>query len=271
MNRNMFIGGVLSTFLVAAAILSFLWTPYDVELLDIPQKLQTPSAEHLLGTDHFGRDILSMIMVGARTSLGVALLAVAIGLAVGIPLGLLAAGRMGSWLDELIMRGNDVVFAFPLLSIAILITAVFGPSALNVIVAFGIFNVPVFARTVRGSALSLWERDFILAARVAGKSSFRISFEHILPNIINLLIVQGTIQFALGIQVEAALSFIGLGVQPPVPSLGRMLADAQTLVTLAPHLAIFPGLAIILIVLGLNLFGDGLRDWLDPRIRVARA
>ena len=163
------------------------------------------------------------------------------------------------------------VLLFPLLAMAILITAVFGPSALNAIIAFGIFNIPVFARTVRGGALSLWEREFIMAARVAGKSSIRISFEHILPNIVNLLIVQGTIQFALGIQVEAALSFVGLGVQPPVPSLGRMLADAQTLVILAPHLAIFPGLAIILIVLGLNLFGDGLRDWLDPRLRMARS
>ena len=270
MNRNMILGGGLSAVLIAAALLSFVWTPYDYALLDIPNKLQRPDAAHLLGTDHFGRDILSMIMAGARTSLGVALMAVAIGLVFGIPLGLWAAARKGSWLDEVIMRGNDVIFAFPLLAMAILITAVFGPSALNAIIAFGIFNIPVFARTVRGGALSLWEREFILAARVSGKSSFRISFEHILPNLINLLIVQGTIQFALGIQVEAALSFVGLGVQPPIPSLGRMLADAQTLVTLAPHLAIFPGLAIILIVLGLNLFGDGLRDWLDPRIRVDR-
>ncbi|MBO6775179.1 MAG: ABC transporter permease [Marinibacterium sp.] len=271
MNRNMILGGGLSALMISGALLSLVWTPYDVALLDIPNKLQTPDAQNLLGTDHFGRDILSMIMAGARTSLGVALLAVAIGLAFGIPLGLLAAARKGSWLDELIMRGNDVVFAFPLLAMAILITAVFGPSALNAIIAFGIFNIPVFARTVRGGALSLWEREFIMAARVAGKSSIRISFEHILPNIVNLLIVQGTIQFALGIQVEAALSFVGLGVQPPVPSLGRMLADAQTLVILAPHLAIFPGLAIILIVLGLNLFGDGLRDWLDPRLRMARS
>ncbi len=270
MSRSMILGGALSLLLIGAALLSLLWTPYNFELLDIPNKLQTPSAAHWLGTDHLGRDILSMIMAGARTSLGVAMLAVVIGLVFGIPLGLLAAARSGSWLDELIMRGNDVVFAFPLLAMAILITAVVGPSAMNAIVAFGIFNIPVFARTVRGGALSLWEREFILAARVSGKSSLRISFEHVLPNLINLLIVQGTIQFALGIQVEAALSFVGLGVQPPVPSLGRMLADSQTLVTLAPHLAIFPGLAIILIVLGLNLFGDGLRDWLDPRLRAKR-
>ena len=271
MNRTLVIGAVLSALFIGLALLSLVWTPHDVTALDIPGKLQPPGGAHLLGTDHLGRDILSMVMVGARTSLGVALLALAIGLGFGIPLGLAAAMRKGSWLDEMIMRGNDIVFAFPLLVMAILITAVFGPSATNAIVAFGIFNIPVFARVTRGSALPLWEREFILAARVAGKSRAHISIEHILPNVLNLLIVQGTIQFALGIQVEAALSFVGLGAQPPTPSLGRMLADAQTLVTLAPHLAIVPGVAIIGIVMGLNLLGDGLRDALDPRLQRARA
>lgn len=270
MSRGLILGAGLSAAIVLTALLSLLWTPYDVALLDIPNKLQDPSARHPFGTDHFGRDILSMIMIGARTSMAVALLAVAIGLVFGIPLGLVASMRQGGWIDEVIMRTNDVIFAFPLLAMAILITAVYGPSATNAIIAFGIFNIPVFARVTRGGALSLWEREFIMAARVAGKSRLRISAEHILPNIVNLLIVQGTIQFALGIQVEAALSFVGLGVQPPTPSLGRMLADAQTLVTIAPHVAIFPGLAIILIVIGLNLMGDGLRDWLDPRLRVVR-
>jgi peptide/nickel transport system permease protein len=156
------------------------------------------------------------------------------------------------------------------LVIAILITAVFGASAVNAIIAIGIFNIPVFARLTRGAALPLWERDFILAARVCGKSPARISIEHILPNITNLMIVQGTIQFSLGILAEAALSYIGLGAQPPTASWGRMLADAQTLVSIAPHTALVPGLAIVLMVLGLNLMGDGLRVWLDPRIRVAR-
>jgi peptide/nickel transport system permease protein len=168
------------------------------------------------------------------------------------------------------MRGNDLVFAFPSLVIAILITAIFGPSAINAIIAIGIFNIPVFARLSRGAALPIWERDFILAARVAGKSSLRISIEHILPNITNLMIVQGTIQFSLGILAEAALSYIGLGAQPPTASWGRMLADAQTLTSIAPHTALIPGMAIVLMVLGLNLLGDGLRDWLDPRIRIAR-
>ncbi|MCL4105195.1 UNVERIFIED_CONTAM: hypothetical protein GTU68_018902 [Idotea baltica] len=264
------LGAILSFIFIAAALISFVWTPYDVTALDIPNKLKTPNQTYWLGTDHFGRDIFSMVMVGARTSIAVALVAVSIGMTIGIPLGLAAAARKGGWLDELIMRGNDLIFAFPSLVIAILITAVFGASAVNAIIAIGIFNIPVFARLTRGSALSLWERDFILAARVAGKSTSRISVEHILPNLLNLLIVQGTIQFSLGILAEAGLSYVGLGAQPPTPSWGRMLADAQTMVSFAPHLALIPGTAIILTVLGLNLMGDGLRDLLDPRLRKAR-
>jgi peptide/nickel transport system permease protein len=187
-----------------------------------------------------------------------------------VPLGLLAAARKGGWTDEIVMRANDLVFAFPSLVIAILITAIFGAGAVNAIIAIGIFNIPVFARITRGAALSLWEREFILAARVSGKSGARISVEHILPNVMNLLIVQGTIQFSLGILAEAGLSYVGLGAQPPTPSWGRMLADAQTMVGFAPHLALIPGVAIIITVLGLNLMGDGLRDMLDPRLRVRR-
>jgi peptide/nickel transport system permease protein len=271
MNRNLIIGTALSSLVIFAALLSFVWTPYAHTAMDIPNKLQSPDWQHWFGTDHFGRDIFSMIMVGARTSIAVALVAVSIGIGLGVPLGLTAAARKGSWLDELIMRGNDLVFAFPAIVIAILITAVFGAGAINAIVAIGIFNIPVFARVTRGAALSLWERDFILSARVAGKSSSRISFEHILPNVLNLLIVQGTIQFSLGILAEAGLSYVGLGAQPPTPSWGRMLADAQTMVSFAPHLALIPGVAIILTVLGLNLLGDGLRDYLDPRLRIARS
>lgn len=269
-SRSIILGAGLSLMFVLAAVLSFFWTPYDVAALNIPGKLQTPNLSHLLGTDHFGRDILSMIMVGARTSIAVALVAVGIGMGLGVPLGLAAAANRGSLLDEVIMRGNDLIFAFPSLVIAILITAVFGAGAVNAIIAIGIFNIPVFARLVRGAALSLWQREFILAARVAGKNKARISIEHILPNVANLLIVQGTIQFSLGILAEAGLSYVGLGAQPPLPSWGRMLADAQTMVSFAPHLALVPGLAIVLTVLGLNLLGDGLRDWLDPRLRVSR-
>lgn len=267
MRGNLIIGAVLTLVFAGAAVLSFIWVPYDVAVLNIANKIKPPSGAHLLGTDHFGRDILSMIMVGARTSIAVALVAVGIGMGLGVPLGLAAAARRGGWLDELIMRGNDLVFAFPSLLIAIMITAVFGASALNAIIAIGIFNIPVFARLVRGAALSLWTRDYVLAARVAGKGAVRISWEHILPNITNLLIVQGTIQFSLGILAEAGLSYVGLGAQPPLPSWGRMLADSQTMISFAPHMALFPGLAILLTVLGLNLMGDGLRDLLDPRLR----
>ncbi|MCL3881352.1 ABC transporter permease [Marivita sp. GX14005] len=271
MSRNLILGGVLTGVFAAAALISFVWTPASVETMNIAARLQLPGAGHLLGTDHFGRDILSMLMVGARTSIAVALVAVGIGMGLGVPLGLTAAARSGGFLDEAIMRMNDLIFAFPSLVIAILITAVFGPSATNAIIAIGIFNIPVFARITRGAALSLWKREFIMAARVAGKGRARISAEHILPNIANLLIVQGTIQFSLGILAEAGLSYVGLGAQPPTPSWGRMLADAQTMVSLAPHVALIPGLTIVAMVLGLNLLGDGLRDALDPRLKVARA
>ena len=264
------IGLALVAVFALAALVGLVWTPYDVTGVNIGARMQAPSAAHPLGTDHLGRDILSMLMVGARTSLAVALVAVGIGMGLGVPLGLAAAARRGSLLDEVIMRGNDLVFAFPSLVIAILITAILGPSALNAILAIGIFNVPVFARLTRGAALSLCTRDYVMAARVAGKGRARISAEHILPNVTNLLIVQGTIQFSLGILAEAALSYIGLGAQPPTPSWGRMLAESQTLIALAPHLAIFPGLAILLTVLGLNLAGDGLRDRLDPRLARSR-
>ena len=261
------LGAVLSGVALAAALLSLAWTPHDVSVLNVAGKLAPPSAAHPLGTDHLGRDMLSMLMAGGRTSLAVALVAVGIGMGVGVPLGLWAAARRGGLADELIMRGNDLVFAFPSLVIAILITAVFGPSALNAILAIGIFNIPVFARVARGAALTVWTREFILAARVAGKGAARISVEHILPNIASLLVVQGTIQFSLGILAEAGLSYVGLGAQPPTPSWGRMLADAQTFFYGFPSLAILPGAAIVLTVLGLNLMGDGLRDALDPRLR----
>lgn len=268
--RSLLPGFILVFIFFSAALLSYLWTPFDVASLDIKARFQQPDSVHWLGTDHYGRDMLSMLMVGARTSIAVAIVAVGIGMLVGVPLGLAAAANRGNYLDETIMRGNDLVFAFPALLIAIMITAVYGPGAVNAIIAIGIFNIPVFARLSRGAALSIWKRDFILAARAAGKGATRISVEHILPNITNLLIVQGTIQFSLGILAEAGLSFVGLGAQPPIPSWGRMLADSQTLIMTEPQLAVYPGLAILLTVLGLNLLGDGLRDWLDPRLRHER-
>ncbi|MFK7940463.1 MAG: ABC transporter permease [Roseovarius sp.] len=267
MRASLILGFVLTGVFTLAAVVSLVWVPFDVAAQDIANKLNPPSWAHPMGTDQYGRDMLSRIMVGARTSIAVALVAVGIGMGLGVPLGLAAAANRGSVLDELIMRGNDLIFAFPSLLIAIMITALLGPSAVNAIIAIGIFNIPVFARLVRGAALSLWTRDYVLAARVAGKGATRISAEHILPNVTNLLIVQGTIQFSLGILAEAALSYIGLGAQAPTPSWGRMLADSQTMISFAPHLAMFPGMAILLTVLGLNLLGDGLRDRLDPRLR----
>lgn len=259
-------GALLTTLVLAAGLVSLFWTPYDVTLLTVAERLKAPSPAHPFGTDHFGRDILSMIMVGARNSIAVALVAVGIGMVLGVPVGALAAAR-GGWVDALLMRANDLVFAFPALLSAVMITAIFGPGAVNAIIAIGIFNIPVFARVARAGALAIWPRDFILAARAAGKGRTRITLEHVLPNIMHLLIVQGTIQFSLGILAEAGLSYLGLGAQPPAPSWGRMLAEAQTMMAIGPHTALFPGLAIVVSVLGLNLIGDGLRDALDPRLR----
>ncbi|MFZ1815930.1 MAG: ABC transporter permease [Rhizobiaceae bacterium] len=264
-SRSFVAGSVIVALVLIAAAVSFFWTPFDVTRLVIADRLKAPSATHWFGTDHFGRDIFSMIMVGARNSIAVALVAVGIGMTVGVPLGAWAAAKRGL-ADTILMRFNDVVFAFPAVVSAVMITAIFGPGIFNAIIAIGIFNIPVFARVARGGALSLWSREFIMAAQVAGKGAARISFEHIIPNIANLLIVQGTIQFSLGILAEAGLSYLGLGTQPPWPSWGRMLNEAQTMVALAPHMAIFPGLAIVATVLGLNLMGDGLRDLLDPRL-----
>ncbi|MEZ5870531.1 MAG: ABC transporter permease [Nitratireductor sp.] len=268
-SRSLLVGTILVAIILCGALASFIWTPFDVTQLIIADRLKPPSSTHWFGTDHFGRDIFSMIMVGARNSIAVAFVAVGIGMAIGVPLGTWAAARRGI-VDDILMRFNDVVFAFPAVVSAVMITAIFGPGQFNAIIAIGIFNIPVFARVARGAALSLWSREFIMAAQVSGKNAARITFEHIIPNIANLLMVQGTIQFSLGILAEAGLSYLGLGTQPPWPSWGRMLNEAQTMVAFAPHMAVFPGLAIVITVLGLNLMGDGLRDLLDPRLRRER-
>ncbi|MBS0373174.1 MAG: ABC transporter permease [Proteobacteria bacterium] len=234
--------------------------------LDVAARLAPPSGRHWFGTDPLGRDVFAMVAAGARTSLAVALGAVLVGLAAGTPLGLLAAGR-GGLTDELVARGNDLLFAFPALLLAVLLSAALGPGALTAVVAIGVFNVPVFARLVRGSALSLMTRDFVRAARLAGRGPLAIAFVHLLPNLAGLLLVQAAIQLALGISAEAGLSYVGLGAQPPAPSWGRMLNEAQTLVGVAPWLAVFPGLALALAVLALGVLGDGLAARLDPRGR----
>jgi len=268
-HRSFVIGIILSFIMLLTGIVSLFWTPYSVELLDIPHKLQGASTAHWLGTDHFGRDVFSMLMVGAWNSMLVSVFAIGFGAGIGVPLGALAAGKRG-WVEETVMRFNDFAFAFPALLTAVMLAAVYGPGTINSVLAIGIFNIPVFARITRGSALSIYKREFILAARTSGKGEVRIAMDHILPNIASVLIVQGTIQFALGILAEAGLSYLGLGTQPPLPSWGKMLSEAQTMMFLAPQLAILPGLAIVLTVLGLNLLGDGLRDILDPRLRRLR-
>ena len=264
-HRSFVIGAGLTLILILAATVSLIWTPWSPYEIDMAAKLRQPDAQHWLGTDPFGRDVASLLLVGARNSILVGLIAVSIGLLVGTALGLLAAARRG-WMEELVMRTADFTFAFPAILSAIMLTAVFGAGIGNAIIAIGIFNIPTFARITRASANAVWSREFVLAARACGKGPWRITFDHILPNILSVLIVQATIQFALAILAEAALSYLGLGTQPPQPSWGRMLAEAQTLLFQAPLLAVFPGVAIAIAVLGLNLLGDGLRDLMDPRL-----
>jgi len=262
-------GAVLVLLLVAMAALSLVWSPYPPAEIDVPNKFAPPSATHWLGTDSLGRDIASQLLVGTQNSIAVGVIAVGIGLVAGVAFGCLAAAR-GGWLDEAVMRAADFTFAFPALLTAIMLTAIYGPGLVTSIVAIGIFNVPVFARVARAQAQSVWTREYVLAARTAGKGALRITLDHVLPNIAGALIVQATISFATAILAEAALSYLGLGTQPPQPSWGRMLGEAQTQMFQAPMLAVYPGVAIALAVLGLNLLGDGLRDLLDPRLARSR-
>ena len=261
---NLWLGGALTFSLFAIAILSYFWTPHSVARMNMRARLQAPSLDYLLGTDHFGRDILSLLMVGAQSALKIGLVAVLIGLVLGVILGLVAAAR-GGWLEELAMRASDLLFAFPVVLLAIMLAAAFGPGSLTSMIAIGVHNIPIFARLTRGGAKTIMAREFVMASRVAGRSSTYIAVMHVLPNVLNILVVQATISFAIAILADAALGYLGLGTQPPTPTWGRMLKDAQSFLSQSPYLAIFPGLAIALTVLGLNLFGDALRDRLDPR------
>ncbi|HEY1940684.1 MAG TPA: ABC transporter permease [Roseiarcus sp.] len=268
-SASLTLGLALVALLLAAAALSLVWTPYPPGAIDIPHKLLTPSAAHWLGTDALGRDVVSEILAGARVSILVGVIAVGIGLVFGVLLGLLAAAAKGI-VEDAIMKLCDFTFAFPALLSAIMLTATYGAGVVNAIVAIGIYNVPIFAKLTRATANGVLAREFTLAARAAGRGPIAIAFDHVLPNIAPQLIVQATIQFAIAILAEAALSYLGLGAQPPQASWGRMLSDAQNWMYVAPRLAVFPGLAVALSVLGLNLLGDGLRDALDPRLRARR-
>ena len=262
---NLVIGAVLVGLVVCTAALSLVWTPYDHTMLDIRNKLAPASPEHWLGTDQLGRDVLSQLMAAARNSVAVALTAVFIGGTTGVALGLVASA-VGGIVEELVMRLADISFAFPALLFAIMLAAVFGPSLTVAVIAIAFINIPVFARVARASANQIWTREYVFAARAAGMGRFVISRDHIIPNIAAPVIVQATIEFAIAILAEAALSYLGLGAQPPSPSWGRMLSEAQTLMYLAPQLAIYPGLCIVIAVLGFSLLGDGLRDITDPRL-----
>lgn len=260
------LGAGITVTLLAMAAVSVAWTPYAPTGIDVIHRLAVPSASHPFGTDPFGRDVLSMVMVGAQNSILVSAAAVALGCAIGIPTGLLAAAQRG-WSEELLMRGADLTFAFPALLTAVMLTAVRGPGAYTVMIAIGVFSAPVLARVTRAAAAVIWVQDYARAGRALGRGKLAVTMIHVLPNILGVLTVQITIQLSLAILAEAALSFVGLGAQPPAPSWGRMLNDAQTYIYTAPFLTIFPGLAIALAVLGLNMLGDGLRDAFDIRRR----
>ena len=266
---NFLLGAVLVSLVVGVAALSLIWTAQDLQTMSISTKYAPHPAEHWLGTDQLGRDVVAQLMAAARNSMTVALVAVLLGGSIGVALGLLASA-LGGWVEDAVMRLADLGFAFPALLFAIMLAAVFGPSLTNAVLAISFINIPIFARVTRASANQIWTRDYVAAARAAGRGRFAISRDHILPNIAAAIIVQATIEFAVAILAEAALSYLGLGAQPPASNWGRMLSEAQTLMYLAPQLAIYPGLCIVVAVLGFGLLGDGLRDITDPRLARAR-
>lgn len=264
------IGAAIVILIVVLALVSLFWTPYDPTLVAPASRLQGMSLDHLCGTDRYGRDVFSQIMVGSRITLFVGLIAVAIAGLGGIPLGILA-GMRGGLVETFVMRGADLMLAFPALLLAIMSGAIFGASTSSAMVAIGVAGIPGFARVARAGTLQVVSRDFVAASRSSRISESLIAVRHVLPNITSILIVQASVAFALAILAEAALSFLGLGTPPPEPSWGRMLHSAQASLGVHPMLAVWPGLAIAVTVLGFNLLGDGLRDAFDPKREVGRA
>lgn len=260
------VGLAIIVILVGLAIFGPRIAPYSPAAQDYDRILETPSRLHLFGTDNLGRDILSRILYGARLSLMVGASGVLGGALAGIPLGL-TAGYYGGWYDSAVMRVLDVLLAFPGILLAIGIIALLGPGLPNVVIAIAVFGVPIFARLVRGSVLQIKARDFVQAAKAAGASDLRILVLHVLPNVLAPIVVMLTLRTAQAILIASSLSFLGLGAVPPTPEWGAMLADGRSYITTYPHVGTFPGAAIFLTVLGLNLLGDGLNDMLDPRLR----
>ncbi|MZQ80875.1 ABC transporter permease subunit [Paenibacillus sp. 5J-6] len=265
-NKLAMLGGYVILFYFLVAIFAPLLAPYDPYHIDLVNKLKPPSAAHWMGTDDKGRDMLSRLIVGTRLSLSVGFVAVFIGAFFGIVLGLFA-GYYGKWVDTIIMRIVDVLLAFPGILLALAIVSALGPSLINVMIAIGVFSIPMFARIVRGSTLSVKKLEYIDAIRSLGASDLRIIFVHIFPNILSPIIVQATLRLATAILSAAGLSFLGLGAQPPLPEWGAMLSNGRDFLFTVPYLALFPGLAISTLVIGFNVFGDGLRDALDPRMK----
>lgn len=257
--------GIVVIMIIMAILASYI-APYGYETMVLTDRLQPPSARHLLGTDQFGRDILSRMLYGARASLVVGLGGVAIAMSIGVLLGGIA-GFYGRWVDEVIMRIVDILLAFPYIILAVALMAMVGPSLRNIILVIGITRTPRFARVTRGAVLTLKEMDFVTAARALGQTEWRVLTRHILPNCLTPIVVMASLSVATAILTESALSFLGLGIQPPQASWGTMIADGRRFMLDAPWIATFPGIAISLTILGYNLFGDGLRDALDPKLR----
>jgi peptide/nickel transport system permease protein len=267
-NRLALIGLFIVALIVTSAALAPWLAPQDPAKQSLFEKRARPGGKYLLGADEFGRDILSRVIYGARVALVVGLVSVGIALSLGVVLGSMA-GFLGGWVDGAIMRAVEVLLAFPYLLLAIAVVSALGPSALNTTIAVGIWGTPPVTRIVRGAVLALTETEYVRAARALGASGPALIGRHILPNILPTVIVYGTLFMANAILVEAALSFLGLGVQPPTPSWGLMVATGRDFLLITPHITTIPGLAIMLAVLGFNLLGDGLRDALDPRLRGA--
>jgi peptide/nickel transport system permease protein len=265
-NQVGFVGFLLCLLVVAAAVFAPLLATHGPREQQVRARFQGPSAEHLLGTDNFGRDLYSRILYGFRTSIAVAFGAVGLAVILGSTAGL-AAAYYGGWVDRVVMRLMDVLLAFPIILLAIAVLAVLGRGSANTALAIGVVYLPMFARLARGPALTVLSWDYVSAARALGASGARIMARHVLPNIFAPLLVQLTLSLSTAILVEASLSFLGLGTQPPTPSLGLMLSESRDFMLLSPWASIFSGLAILVASLGFNLFGDGLRDIVDPALR----
>ncbi len=259
---NLWIGGLLVALVVVVALVGLVYLPYPPKTMDFAARLASPSAHHLLGTDLYGRDVLSRVMVGAREALLTGSVAVSIAVLIGVPIGLWGGFR-GGWPDELGMRFMDALYAFPVVLSALLFAAILGPGLVTAMLAIGLASAPIFARLTRSSVLTLKSQPFVEAERALGAAPTRIMLRHLLPNALGPLVVQVSQSFSTAILADAALSFLGLGIQPPNPSWGSMLREAQGFIQLVPYGVIWPGLAIAVTVLGFNLLGDGLRDLLD--------